>query len=133
MAKDSDQEYAQVCLTLRHYSALRFGTRTLFLAISVGLAVVGFGIIPQQTLLVKTVAKVFGLLMTGFFWVSERNSARYIMHFQERAAQLETELGYRLWSGMPKPSYGFVGPVFLIPLAYVCIGAFWIVALIAGP
>ena len=57
MTRDSDQEYAEVFLTIRHYLGIRFGMRTLFLAILVGLAVIGFGIIPQQSFVVKTVAK----------------------------------------------------------------------------
>lgn len=131
MTKDSDQEYAEVCLTIRHYSALRFGMRTLFLAILVGLAVVGFGIIPQQSFLVRSVAKGFGLLMTCFFWVSEKNAARYVSHLQERASQLEETLGYRLWSGMPKAAYGFFRGAFIVPLVYASIALFWIYALIS--
>jgi hypothetical protein len=131
MTKDSDQEYAEVCLTLRHYSGLRFGMRTLFLAILVGLAVVGFGIIPQQSFLVKSAAKAFGLLMTAFFWVSEKNAARYMSHLQERASQLEKALGYRLWSAMPKAAYGFFRGAFIVPLVYASIALFWIYALIS--
>ena len=130
MTKDSDQEYAEVCMTLLHYTALRFGMRTLFLAILIGLAVVGFGIIPQQSFLVKSVAKAFGLLMTVFFWVSEKNAARYMSHLQERASQLEKALGYRLWSAMPKEAYRFFRGAFITPLVYASIALFWIYALI---
>lgn len=131
MATDSDQEYAQVCVTLRHYSALRFGTRTLFLVLSVGMAVIALGIIPYQTVFSKTVAKIFGVLMVGFFWASERHSARYIDHLNERAAQLETALGYRLWSGMPRSTIWFARPALIIPLVYAGIAVFWIITLIA--
>ena len=130
MGKDSDQEYAEVCFTIRHYSGLRFATRTLFLAISVGLAVVAFGIIPQQSLLVKTVAKAFGLLMTSFFWIAEKNAERYMGHLRERAAHLEEGLGYRLWSGMPALTHWSLSPAFMIPLVYASVGLFWIWALI---
>lgn len=130
MAKESDQEYVEVCLTIRHYSARRFAMRTLLLAIVVGLAVIGFGIIPQQSFLVKTVAKAFGLLMTCFFWVSEKTAARYMSHLQERAAHLEEALGYRVWSGMPKPAYWFLRADLLIPLVYASLALFWIYGLI---
>ena len=127
MEKDSDLEYAEVCLTIRHYSALRFATRTLFLAISVGLAVVGFGVIPHQSLLGRTVAKTCGLFMTGFFWVAERNTARYMAHLQARAAHLEEKLGYRLWSGMPRSERWFV----VTAVVYVGLALFWLGSLIA--
>ena len=130
MAKDSDQEYAEVCLMIRRYLGLRFGMRTLFLAILVGLAVIGFGIIPQQSLLVKTVAKAFGLATAGFFWVSEKTAARYMSHLQERAAQLEEALGYRLWSGMPKSAHWLLKAGFVIPFVYASIGLFWVYALL---
>lgn len=130
MTKDSDQEYAQVCLTIRHYLGLRFGMRTLFLAILVGLAVIGFGIIPQQSFVVKTVAKAFGIVTTYFFWISEKNAARYMGHLQERAAQLEEALGYRLWSGMPKSAHWLLKGAFVIPFVYASIGLFWIYATI---
>ncbi len=130
MVKASDTEYAEVCLTIRHYSALRFAMRTLLLVISIGLAVIGFGIIPQQSFFVKTVAKAFGILMTGFFWASERNAARYMSHLRERAAELEEALGYRVWSGMPGPPLGLLRVGFVAPLVYGCLAAFWIYALI---
>jgi hypothetical protein len=131
MTKASDQEYAEVSLTIRHYSALRFAMRTLLLVISVGLAVIGFGIIPQQSFIVKTVAKAFGILMTAFFWASERNAARYMSHLRERAAELEEALGYRVWSGMPEPPFGLFSAGFVAPLVYGCLALFWIYALIS--
>ena len=100
MERNFDSEYVQLCLTIRHYSALRFAMRTLFLVLFVGLAVIGFGIVPQQSLLVMATAKTLGFLATCFFWACEKNAARYMSHMQERAAELEKLLGYRLWSGM---------------------------------
>ncbi len=130
MTKASETEYAEVCLTIRHYSALRFAMRALLLVIFVGLAVIGFGIIPQQSFFVKTVAKAFGLLMTGFFWASERNAARYMCHLRERAAELEEALGYRVWSGMPGPPFGLFRVDLVTPLVYGCLAVFWIYALV---
>lgn len=130
MEKDSDQEYAQVSLTIRHYSGLRFAMRALHLAIFIGLTVIGFGIIPQSSLVVKSVAKGFGLLMTCFFWASEKNAARYMSHLQDRAAQLEERLGYRLWSGMPKSASWFLGAAFITPLVYAGLAVFWIYGII---
>src|SRR5574337_811625 len=128
MEKDLDPEYVQVCLTIRHYSALRFAMRALFLVLCIGLAVIGFGIILQQSFLVKATAKAFGFLVTCFFWACERNAARYMSHMQERAAELEKLLGYRLWSGMPQSVYWFVGPSFVTPLIYGMIALFWLYA-----
>jgi len=130
MEKNSDSEYVQVCLTIRHYSAVCFAMRTLFLTLFVGLAVVGFGIIPQESFLVKATAKVFGFLATCFFWACEKNAVRYMSHMQERAAELEKLLGYRLWSGMPQSVYWFVGPSVVTPLAYGVIAFFWLYAMI---
>ena len=129
MAKDSDLEYAEVCLTIRHYSGLRFATRTLFLAISVGLAVVGFGIVPHQSFLGEIGAKVLGFFMTGFFWVAERNMARYMAHLHARALQLEETLGYRLWSGIPRLEEW---SAFVTAVVYACLALFWLGALIVA-
>ncbi len=130
MTKASDAEYAEVCLTIRHYSALRFAMRTLLLVIFVGLAVIAFGIIPQPSFLAKTVAKASGIVMTWYFWVSEKSAARYMSHLRERAAELEEALGYRVWSGMPKsPYFLFIGG-FVAPLVYGCLALFWIYALV---
>ncbi len=38
---------------------------------------IGFGIIPQQSLVAKTVAKAFGLVTTCFCGIPEKNAARY--------------------------------------------------------
>ncbi|HLC21282.1 MAG TPA: hypothetical protein VJM10_04140 [Candidatus Methylomirabilis sp.] len=130
MTKASETEYAEVCLTIRHYSALRFAMRTLFLVTFVGLAVIGFGIIPQQSFVAKTVAKAFGLLMTGFFWASEKNAARYMSHLRERAAELEEGLGYRVWSGMPGPPSSLSRAGLVAPLVYGFLALFWIYALV---
>lgn len=130
MEKDADQEYMQVCLTIRHYSAFRFAMRTLALVLFVGLAVIGFGIVPQQSFLVKATAKAAGFLATCFFWVCEKNAVRYMSHLQERAGELEQLLGYRLWSGMPRSAYWFIGPPFVIPLVYAAIALFWLYAVI---
>ena len=132
MVEDSDLEYGEVCLTIRHYSGLRFGMRTLFLAISIGLAVLGLGIIPNQTLLVKTVARALGVFTTGFFWIAERNTARYIAHLEARAADLEERVGYRLWSGMPRSKWWFVEEAFITALVYACLTLFWLGAVIVG-
>jgi hypothetical protein len=130
MARDSDLEYIEICLTIRHYRSLRFAMRTLFLAISIGLAVVGLGIIPDQTSLAKTVAKTLGVFVTGFFWVAERNSARYMAHLEERAIDLEKTLGYRLWSGMPGSKWRFLGGAFITALVYAGLVLFWFGTLI---
>lgn len=130
MDKDFEQEYVQICLTIRHYSALRFAMRTLFLILCIGLVVIGFGMIPQQSFLAKATAKAFGFMVTCFFWACERNAARYMSHMQERAAELEKLLGYRLWSGMPQSVYWFVGPSFVIPLVYGVIALGWLYAVV---
>lgn len=130
MEKDFNPEYVQLCLTIRHYSALRFAMRTLFLVLFIGLAVIGFGIIPQQSFLVKATAKTFGFLATCFFWACEKNAARYMSHMQERAAELEKLLGYHLWSGMPQSVYWFVGPSVVTPLVYGGIALFWLYAMV---
>ena len=51
-------------------------------------------------------------------------------HMQERAAELEKLLGYRLWSGMPQSVYWFVGLSVVTPLAYGVIALFWLYAMI---
>jgi hypothetical protein len=132
MPEDTDLEYAEVCLTIRHYSGLRFGMRTLFLVITIGLAVVGLGIIPDQTLPVKAVARALGALVTAFFWVAERNTARYMSHLEARAADLEERLGYRLWSGMPRSKWWFVEEAFITALVYTCLALFWFGAMIVA-
>ena len=89
-------------------------------------------VFPWGTLTVNMLGCfTIGLLMTGFFWVSEKNAARYMSHLQERASQLEKALGYRLWSAMPKAAYGFFRGAFIIPLVYASIALFWIYALIS--
>ena len=90
---------------------------------------IGFGIIPQQSFLVKTVAKGFGLLMTCFFWAFEKNAARYMSHLEARVAHLEEAIGYRVWSGMPKPAYWFWGTALITPLVYAGLMIFWIYGL----
>ncbi len=130
MTKASETEYAEVCLTIRHYSALRFAMRTLLLVIFVGMAVIGFGIIPQPSFFAKTVAKAFGIVMTYFFWFSEKNAARYMSHLRERAAELEEALGYRVWSGMPGPLSWLSRAGYVAPLVYGCLALFWIYALV---
>ena len=130
MEKDSDPEYVQLCLSIRHYSALRFAMRTLFLVLFIGLAVIGFGVVPQQSFWVMATAKTLGFLATCFFWACEKNAARYMSHMQERATELEKLLGYRLWSGMPQSVYWFVGPPFVTPLVYGVIALFWLYAVV---
>jgi hypothetical protein len=122
------QEYSEVCQNWRHYSSLRFGILTVFLALLAGI----FGILTGESVPAPTIQlglKLAGLVITVIFGVYQEMAMRHLAHFGNRAAELERELGYRSFSGRPRASL-LLTMDFVTRLFYLLTAAFWLLFLV---
>lgn len=123
-------EYSELCLTLRHYSALRFAILTVFFAVTGGLTAIGFepgGVRPGGFLSIAV--GTGGLLSVLVFWIFEERLIAYMRHHENRASELEKHLGYNVYSGRPKSRLPFVKTPVATRLLYVLVAVFWLLSL----
>lgn len=123
---NTQHEYGELCLTLRHYSALRFAILTVFFAVTGGLTALAFGSGSQQPGQFLSIAVAIGGLLSVFvFWTFETRLIAYMHYFEGRAAELERQLGYQIYSGRPRSKLSFVRTPVATRLLYVVVAIFW--------
>lgn len=93
-----EKELTEVDNFLRHYSSLRYAALTVFFGL--------FGVTVKTLIDLEQngedfyvlAAKFFGLLCSFSFWFLERRLGKYILYLEDRGAELETELDWRIYS-----------------------------------
>lgn len=111
---------------IRFYGDLRFKMLTVFVAITAALLSV---LLRPEPLSPRT---LFGLhfagVLTGMtFWVCELSGAFQWRRFAGRAVELETVLGYRVYSVFPgAPRFHFMLATYFISIFYATVVTFWL-------
>ncbi len=125
------QEHAELCTTIRHYSALRFASLTVFLVFTAGLVVTGFGQVQSNQLaswFLPISIRIGGVIAVVSFWIFEARLVAYISRFGKRASKLEIALGYQLYSALPHSKLPFLNTPFAVRLLYISIMIFWLLS-----
>jgi hypothetical protein len=131
MANGSPQdEYIHASENIRHYQNTRFTLLTVFIAISAGLLSVLSNAHSTSPGYLPLILKIAGLATTLLFWILQERTMLYWYHFVERAAELESVLGYKLYSSRPKA--GIVTSSIAIRLFFLVIALFWVATMISG-
>lgn len=128
-AESLRHEYTELSLTFRHYSALRFAVLTVYFGITGGLATVAFGVAQVSNPSLQVFAKVAGAVVGLAFFLLEVLIERYLRFFVARASELESELGYKLFSGRPAQPWPLQTRVATWGLFILIIGS-WVYALV---
>jgi hypothetical protein len=121
-------EYAHASENIRHYQAIRFTLLTVFITISAGI-LTGFALTYSTSPgSFKLILKLAGLANAILFWILQERTMLYWNHFVRRAAELESSLGYKLYSARPKA--GIVTAANAVRLFFLVIATFWVAAII---
>lgn len=132
MAQGNPQdEYTHASENIRHYQTTRFPLLTVFIAISAGILTVLSATYATSPGYLTLILKLAGLATTFLFWTLQERTMVYWYHFVRRAAELESSLGYRLYSSRPKA--GVFASTIALRLFFLVIALFWIAAIIWVP
>ena len=125
-------EYLDTSTNARQFNVLRFAQLTIFMTAVGALLAVTFSRVAAPVAPEATIAlKAAGLGVSAVFWVLQERTMLYWRHFVARAAELETELGYRQYSTRPKE--GWLGGHRAVRLFFLLTMIFWVVALVWIP
>jgi hypothetical protein len=97
-APDSHEEYRQASENMRAYANMRFAQLTLLSALAAGTLAAVYGQEPPLPETVRTILKVGGIVVTIMFLIMEERAADYWHHYNRRAKELETVLGFKIYS-----------------------------------
>ncbi len=121
-------EYHELGQTMRHYSALRFAMLTVFFALVVGIITISFDATnADKFVMIST--RIGGLIVTLAFWVFEYRLEVYMRHFERRVADLETALGYNIYTGRKFGGVRFINTPLAIRILYFSVLVFWATSL----
>ena len=124
-----ENEYTELGIAIRHYSALRFAILTIFCAFVGGL-MAGFVTLKLNPVLIVLI-NIIGTLGAFVFIIYELRLSTYMGHFETRATELENKLGYNLYSGRRKRND--TPTLISFPLAtkifYISVMVFWMISL----
>jgi hypothetical protein len=123
-------EYTQASENIRHFQTTRFTLLTVFIAISAGLLTVLSSAQSTSPGHLPLILKIAGLATTLLFWLLQERTMLYWYHFVHRAAELESVLGYKLYS--VRPNAGIFTSNIAIRLFFLVIALFWIATMISG-
>jgi len=130
---DPVAEYSAANENLRYAGNLKLAEVTVFVAATGGLIAALFNIDAAKHAQAGAVLKTFGLIVSWCFLVILESTQYAWFHFAERAARLEKELNYSLWSSLPgAPGFKYRPAAWAMRGFYLIAIVFWIVALIAG-
>jgi len=121
-------EYGHASENIRHYQNTRFSLLTVFIAISAGLLTVLSATSATSPGYFPLILKVAGLLITLLFWLLQERTMLYWYHFVRRAAELESKLGYKLYSS--RPEAGLLTSNNALRLFFIIIAIFWIATIV---
>ncbi len=130
MAQDPRDEYLDVSNNVRHFQTIRFAQPTVMISLFVALVTVLYVYKVGLTGPIRTMVQAFGLISTLFFWLLQERTMLFWKHFVARAVELESELGFRQYTTMPKPMVGFLSSSNAMRGVFLVLAAFWIVSLI---
>lgn len=122
-------EYPEICSNFRHYSSLRFGILTVFIAV---LTINAFPFFTPETDLSvfhQICLIVIGIITTLIFWAYQETAAKHLEYYGDKAKELEEKLGYSNIGARPQPK-----PILKMKTAtrllYIVIIVFWLAILI---
>ena len=126
MAPKDKDEYQHANENLRFYGNQKFAEITAFVAINIALIGIVFNTpIADQGARVLVLA-FFGLMSSICFFVAFLSTTHALFHFMKRAADLEGELNYKLWSTFPTaPSFEIRPHTWASKILYIGMIAFW--------
>jgi hypothetical protein len=132
MAKGTPQdEYAHASENIRHYQTTRFSLLTVFIAITAGLLTVLSSTSSTSPAYQTLLLKVAGLVTTLLFWLLQERTMLYWYHFVRRAVELESTLGYHLYSA--RPGAGLLTSNNALRIFFLIIALFWLAAITWAP
>src|SRR5687768_11357591 len=109
-----------------YYARLKLAEVTAFVAVTGGLLAVFFHLDVTKHPLASTVLKCFGLITSMCFAVMHESVQHSWFHFARRAATLEENLGFELWSTLHgAPRFPFKPGTLAMRLFYVSVIGFW--------
>ena len=133
MTNDSlKDEYLDASSNMKHYGTLHFAELTVFVAITAGIITLVFTSHPPLLPLIRKLLKFGGFIVTICFWLMDISGVYLWTHFAKRAAELESQLGYRQYSSLPgAPKFNRIRPATVgLWLFYILILIFWVTTII---
>ncbi|HUA68475.1 MAG TPA: hypothetical protein VMA13_08000 [Candidatus Saccharimonadales bacterium] len=123
-------EYKELGANMRHYGTHYAALLGVFLALTGWLVSVVFGAKQPTSCVVNVALKIAGLLVTVLFW-TKTESAHFLWgHFIRRAAEIESELGFRQYSSLPgAPQFKKRPAAWAARIMFICLSLFWFVVL----
>jgi len=133
MASDPRRdEYLDASTNARQFNTLRFAELTIFMTATGVMIAATFSRAAAPTIPEAAVAiKIAGILLTVVFFVLDRRTMIYWRHFVRRAAELESELGFRQYS--TRPDEGWLPGSRAVQLLFVSVALFWAAAIFWVP
>jgi hypothetical protein len=121
-------EYIDLSTNLRHWNTLRFAELTIFIALTGGLLNVLYigkaAQMPQANLVMKGA----GILVSIIFYLLHERTMAWWHAFLTRAIAIESDLGYRQYSDVPRTR--IITGTNVVRAFYLVILAFWVASLI---
>ena len=99
------EEYKDASANMRHYSSLRFGQLTVFMAVVGVLLLCIVRLDDSAGDLAGSMLKLFGLVVTVSFWIMEERVVLYWDHHRRRAETLEETLQFAQYTGRRAPLF----------------------------
>lgn len=124
LAKD---EYSEIMQFLRFYGNMRYWILTVFAALTAGVLTYAVKTeIPEE---MQLPVKAGGIVIATVFWMAEFSASQAWIYFVRRAAKLEADLGYELYSKMKhaKRNFNFftLPTTLSVNLLYILAIVFW--------
>ena len=130
MEPSSLDEYKELGANMRHYGTHYAALLGVFLALTGGLVTIVFGAKAPTSLVAFLALKVAGLLITALFWTKVESAHFLWGHFIRRAAEIESQLGFRQYSSLPgAPQFKSRPAAWSARIMFICVGLFWFVVL----
>lgn len=116
-------EYLDASSNQRQFQVIRFGQLTVYFALLGFLLNLLFGNSQMISGLVRVLLQAGGLVVTLLFWVHQERTMAYWNHFVNRAAELESELGFKQYS--TRPTAGLISSFKAMRLFFILLTLFW--------
>jgi hypothetical protein len=129
MDKDekSLEEYKEAATAHRLQNTLLIGELTVFLGATAALLNIAFSA-PLPTTLVRIVLALVGLVLSCAFFIIGKRAADFNHAYRDRAAKLEEELGFLLYSRRPRPRWSATYATYVLYITGILI---WLALLVS--
>jgi hypothetical protein len=130
---DAQSEYATANELVRHFATVLLTERTLFVAVTGALITVLFSQEHLHHPAPRIAIELLGLASAFVFLVAQETNAFSHFHCMKRAASLEADLDYKIWSSLPgSPQFRIRPGTWAVRAFFILVIIFWIVALCLG-